>query len=210
MYVQNFRAIFFFFNQLYNIIQVIEQIIPALYFNSRRTKIFSRSSDSSDGGRRSWSSTSNLAKDESSSGYQSTRTDSWSSAMDISSMSLSDLRNVEPETITTVTMKPPRPKTYAGSTSDSYNYRRYSVDENVIDRHSAYNNVTTKTPQHKLQIKNVIDKSNGTSTDNDAEFIIQVFIFSYDFFFFQVDVIDNVDVVYCCESIIVKVATYLF
>ncbi|XP_058803627.1 trichohyalin isoform X3 [Phymastichus coffea] len=141
---------------------------PPLFRSTEPSARGSRSSDSSES-RRSWSSTSNLAKDEASSGYE-TRAESWSSAMDLSSMSLSDLRSAEPEAVTTVTMKPPRPKTYAGSTSDSLGYRRYSVDESAADRHAA----SPRPAQHKLQIKGVIDKSNGTSSDNDAEFIIQV------------------------------------
>ncbi|XP_014208192.1 GRIP and coiled-coil domain-containing protein 2 isoform X1 [Copidosoma floridanum] len=122
--------------------------------------------------RRSWSSTSNLVKDEQNS------TGSWNSAADLSSASLSDLRPIvtnEPEV--TVTVRPPRPKTYAGSSSDSYNFRRFSVDESFSDRRYPMPTKTegqsTVQPQ-KLQIKGVIDKSNGASSDNDAEFIIQV------------------------------------
>jgi hypothetical protein len=90
--------------------------------------------------------------------------------MDLSSLSLSDLRSQEPEV--TVTLKPTRPKTYAGSQSDTYNFRRFSVNENLTERHNPV--VATPSSKHKLQIKSVIDKSNGTTSDNDAEFVIQV------------------------------------
>ncbi|OXU26630.1 hypothetical protein TSAR_001664, partial [Trichomalopsis sarcophagae] len=145
----------------------------------------SRSSVDNGENKRSWASTSNLAKDDptstSNSFYKAESSSGWSSAMDLSSVSLSDLRasSAEP-TSTSVTVKPPRPKTYAGSTSDSFNFRRYSVDESITDRekiamnHSTSSTTTSQPPQHKLQIKGVIDKSNGTTSDNDAEFIIQV------------------------------------
>ncbi|XP_016843513.1 myosin-7 isoform X2 [Nasonia vitripennis] len=144
-----------------------------------------RSSVDNGESKRSWASTSNLAKDDptstSNSFHKVESSIGWSSAMDLSSVSLSDLKASSAEPMSTsVTVKPPRPKTYAGSTSDSFNFRRYSVDESITDReknamnHSTSSTTTSQPPQHKLQIKGVIDKSNGTTSDNDAEFIIQV------------------------------------
>ncbi|XP_014234471.1 putative uncharacterized protein MYH16 isoform X1 [Trichogramma pretiosum] len=153
--------------------------------------------------RRSWASTSNLAKDEPSSGGFP-RSDSssadWVSAKDLTSMNLSELRSASSKEASpapratsktsssdvTVTVKPPpRPKTYSGSTSDTYSYRRFSVDERLASENDPLSSIGERAPmnrhksldeppQHKLQIKKVIDKSNGTSSTNDAEFVIQV------------------------------------
>lgn len=74
--------------------------------------------------------------------------------------SVMDLTNADTVTDSKVTNS--NSKTYTGSQSDSYNFRRHSYNEDIQER-----------PQ-KLQIKNVISKTNGTSSDTDAEFIIQV------------------------------------
>ncbi|KAJ8684430.1 hypothetical protein QAD02_020222 [Eretmocerus hayati] len=117
---------------------------------------------------------------------------------------MSDLRSSTRDSassdVPTVTLRPPRPKTYSGaSSSDSLaTLRRFSVDESSSDRRSSIGTTGTSTSSrptsatsvgaqlpprppprsdatpHKLQIKSVIDKSNGTGSDNDAEFVIQV------------------------------------
>lgn len=117
---------------------------------------FAGNSDS----RRTWASTSNLLKDESKSYTTPEVTVTWNSALDLTSIQ----DNSAEEFVTTEKNKPTttRPKTYVGSQSDSFNFRRHSVDESVIDR-----------PQ-KLQIREVINKSNGNASDTDAEYIIQV------------------------------------
>ncbi|XP_011496376.1 PREDICTED: protein MLP1 [Ceratosolen solmsi marchali] len=132
-----------------------------------------RSTESNEGNGRSWASTSSLVKDEETNAESMHKAESasaWCSAMDLSSLSLSDLRTQEPEV--TVTIKPTRPKTYAGCQSDTYNFRRFSMNESPTD--GCNQEPAAPQSKHKLQIKNVIDKSNGTTSNNDAEFIIQV------------------------------------
>lgn len=122
-------------------------------------------------GRRGWSSTSSLAKDgENGNGLSRAESaTTFCSATDLSSVSLKDLREPSPsqqESTRVVTAKPPRPKTYGGSGSDTLNtYRRYSSGDSE--------GVSPERPQ-RLQIKGVIEKSNGNSSDNDAEFVIKV------------------------------------
>ena len=110
--------------------------------------------------KRTWASTSNLLKDESKSYISPEVTAAWNSALDLPSSLDNDIEEFE------ISEKPKtlRPVTYSGSQSDSFNFRRHSVDESVIIK-----------PQ-KLQIRSVINKSNGNSSDTDAEFIIQVYI----------------------------------
>lgn len=103
-----------------------------------------RSPESSEG-KRSWSSTSNLSKNEPPS---STNAAGWNSVMDLSS----------PEAESNG-----KAKAYSGSQSDSFNLRR----------HSDIGSYDEQRPQ-KLLIKNVISKTNGASSNTDAEFIIQV------------------------------------
>lgn len=119
-------------------------------------RIFS-SAENSDS-KRTWASTSNLLKDESKSYITPEVTVAWNSALDLTSVT----DNTTEEFVFVGKNKTIRPKTYAGSQSDSLNFRRHSVDESVISR-----------PQ-KLQISRVINKSNGNASDTDAEFIIQV------------------------------------
>lgn len=129
---------------------------PTLSPREQSSKSFAGNSDS----RRTWASTSNLLKDESKSYTTPEVTVTWNSALDLTSIQ----DNSAEEFVTTEKNKPTttRPKTYVGSQSDSFNFRRHSVDESVIDR-----------PQ-KLQIREVINKSNGNASDTDAEYIIQV------------------------------------
>ncbi|XP_043284531.1 plectin isoform X2 [Venturia canescens] len=114
-----------------------------------------RSSESPES-RRTWASTSNLTKDEKSP-QKSTTSLTWSSALDIS-------QDPQESSVASDANPPPgqRSRNYAGSQSDSFNYRRHSIDETMLER------------PPKLQIKNVIDNSNGTNSDHDVEFIIQV------------------------------------
>lgn len=100
---------------------------------------------------RSWSSTSNLFKGETN--EASLNAAGWNSVMDLTAEGMDQI---------STNSKNARPKTYAGSQSDTYNLRRHSYNEDLQER-----------PQ-KLQIRNVISKTNGTSSNTDAEFIIQV------------------------------------
>lgn len=59
-----------------------------------------------------------------------------------------------------------RPRSYVGTQSDSYTFRRHSVDETAMRANS-------NDRPAKLQIQQVINKTNDSS-HNDVEFIIQV------------------------------------
>ncbi|XP_033207690.1 golgin IMH1 isoform X2 [Belonocnema kinseyi] len=127
---------------------------PSLSVREQSAKSSAENSDS----KRTWASTSNLLKDESKSYITPEVTVAWNSALDLTSVT----DNTTEEFLIVGKNKTIRPKTYAGSQSDSLNFRRHSVDESAISR-----------PQ-KLQISRVINKSNGNASDTDAEFIIQV------------------------------------
>ena len=114
------------------------------------------SSSESPESRRTWASTSNLTKDETKSSPNAATSLTWSSALDITQDVQESTEKPE------VSLSTSRTKNYAGSQSDSYTFRRHSIDETILNR------------PPKLQIKGVIDKSNGTNSDNDVEFTIQV------------------------------------
>ncbi|XP_012274536.1 myosin-2 [Orussus abietinus] len=107
--------------------------------------------------KRTWASTSNLSKDDGKFLPKPESSIGWTSVQDLPSAENEDF--VKPDVSRTVTVKS---KNYLGSQSDSFDIRRHSSDETTLDH-----------PQ-KLQIKGVIDKSKGTSSENDVEFIIQV------------------------------------
>uniref|UniRef100_A0A0C9QP85 Uncharacterized protein n=1 Tax=Fopius arisanus TaxID=64838 RepID=A0A0C9QP85_9HYME len=113
-----------------------------------------RSSDSSES-KRTWASTSNLSKDESSKANPLPAEEWSNSAVDISSRDIQISDN--------------RPRSYVGSASDSAaSFRRHSVDETAL-----FPNDRSEVKHQTLQIRQVIDKSSSGS-ENDVAFIVQV------------------------------------
>ncbi|XP_015588016.1 titin homolog [Cephus cinctus] len=107
--------------------------------------------------KRTWASTSNLSKEDTKLYSQPEAKIGWTSASDLSSVEIDAASKSNP-----VSNAAPKSRLYAGSQSDSFNFRRYSNDETRLD------------PPQKLQIQGVIDNSNGTTSNTDVEFIIQV------------------------------------
>ncbi|KAK0158539.1 hypothetical protein PV328_009530 [Microctonus aethiopoides] len=125
----------------------------------------SRSSESPET-TRTWASTSNLAKDENKLKINNDITNASSADWSNSSMDLPSLVESSSSSWQQSDL-PTRPKSYVGSQTDTYTFRRHSVDE------TALRSLSNNGRPAKLQIQQVIDKSSNSS-DNNAEFIIQV------------------------------------
>ncbi|XP_066588703.1 myosin-2 heavy chain isoform X2 [Prorops nasuta] len=106
--------------------------------------------------KRTWASATNLAKEDSKSSTKQETSPGWTSSLDLSSIGR------EGNDSTMLADKNPR----------IHDVRRLPTDGEAT---GPGNFESSQPPRHqKLQIKEVISHSNGTSSDNDVEFIIQV------------------------------------